>query len=247
MASLQAALKRAIESGYRLEDRELAAEPLPDRDRRNQLLFYEAAEGGAGALNQLAADRFAFAKVGRRALEICHFSADGEDLLRAPKASEACEAACYDCLLSYGNQREHELLDRKAIRVWLLDLAEAEASLGAAAPREERLASLMRRCDSDLERDWLTALADAGLRLPDAAQKLIAICQTRPDFVYESRGIQAAIYIDGQRHDYPQQQQRDRAQSDCLMNAGYDVIRFGYSDDWEQIFRDCDYVFGGGA
>ena len=38
MASLQAALKNAIQVRYQLEDNELAAEPLPDLDSRRQLL-----------------------------------------------------------------------------------------------------------------------------------------------------------------------------------------------------------------
>ena len=48
LASLQAALKHAIQIVYQLEDNELAAEALPDRQKRRQLLFYESAEGGAG-------------------------------------------------------------------------------------------------------------------------------------------------------------------------------------------------------
>jgi hypothetical protein len=44
---------------------------------------------------------------------LCHFDPDTlEDLKRAPGANEDCEAACYDCLLSYYNQRDHRLLDR---------------------------------------------------------------------------------------------------------------------------------------
>ena len=41
---------------------------------------------------------------------------------RAPACEEDCEAACYDCLMSYSNQRDHRLLDRHLIRDWLLAL-----------------------------------------------------------------------------------------------------------------------------
>ena len=54
MASLQAALKNAIQIVFQLEDSELAAEPLPDANNRRVILFYEAAEGGAGVLRQLS-------------------------------------------------------------------------------------------------------------------------------------------------------------------------------------------------
>jgi hypothetical protein len=50
MLSLQAALKHAIQVEYQLEDNELAAEPLPQRDLPRYILFYESAEGGAGVL-----------------------------------------------------------------------------------------------------------------------------------------------------------------------------------------------------
>ena len=52
MAALQAALKSAIQVVYQLEDGELAAEPLPSREERRVILFYEASEGGAGVLRQ---------------------------------------------------------------------------------------------------------------------------------------------------------------------------------------------------
>jgi len=45
MASLQAALKHAIEVEFQLEDTELAAEPLPKGADRRYILFYESAVG----------------------------------------------------------------------------------------------------------------------------------------------------------------------------------------------------------
>ena len=62
-ATLQHALCRAIEVVYQLEEGELLVEPLPDRDLRSGLLFYEAAEGGAGVLTRLAHEPDAIARV----------------------------------------------------------------------------------------------------------------------------------------------------------------------------------------
>src|SRR5438552_19174261 len=98
MASLQSALKNAIQVLYQLEDDELAAEPLPDADNRNALLLYESAEGGAGVLKRIIEDPKALGRIARTALQLCHFDPNrGEDLRRAPRATEYCEAACDDC------------------------------------------------------------------------------------------------------------------------------------------------------
>ncbi len=65
VASLQAALKTAIQVRFQLEDGELAVEPLPTRDERTQILFYESAEGGAGVLRRLVDDPDALRKGGQ--------------------------------------------------------------------------------------------------------------------------------------------------------------------------------------
>lgn len=244
MASLQAALKRAIETTFQLEDNELAAEPLPDKKNRRMILFYEATEGGAGVLRRLVDDPTTLATIAREALRICHFDPDtGEDLRRAPRASEDCEAACYDCLLSYGNQREHSFLDRQNIRGELFSLTQATVHASPSKlSRDQHLEQLLSLCESDLERQWLQTLHQLGLRLPDRAQVYMQDCQTRPDFVYDNGTI---IYVDGSHHDYPNRQVRDQQQTECMEDYGYRVVRFGYRDDWQTIFEKNRHVFGG--
>ena len=179
MASLQAALKHAIQVVYQLEEAELAAEPLPSQDDRRMLFFYEAAEGGAGVLRRLLDDPQALPRVAKQALQLCHFDPEtGTDLRRGPRAREDCEAACYDCLMSYTNQLDHRLLDRQQSRELLLQLTRAGVEVSPAAlPRAEHLAGLQRQCHSDLERQWLAFLEARGLRLPSRAQVFIEACQ----------------------------------------------------------------------
>src|ERR1700740_475568 len=111
MAAFQAALAKAIIVEFNLEDNELGMEALPTRERREVILIYEAAEGGAGVLKRLVSEPDALGRVAPRALEICHFNPDtGEDRHRAEGAREDCVMACYDCLLSYFNQPDHEYL-----------------------------------------------------------------------------------------------------------------------------------------
>lgn len=249
MASLQAALKRAIEAVYQLEDNELAVEPLPDSDNRQLLLFYEAAEGGAGVLRRLIDDPSALAEVAREALRICHFDPDtGEDQHHAPRVLEDCEAACYDCLLGYGNQREHRFLDRHEIWNVLGRLSTAQVSSSPSEkPRDTHFDDLLQQCESALEQDWLHYLHQKGLRLPHQAQAYIEECRTRPDFLYAGDGVYAAIYIDGSHHDFPERRARDVQQTTCMDDYGYSVIRFGYWEDWDMILDHHRHIFGGKA
>jgi ATP-dependent helicase YprA (DUF1998 family)/very-short-patch-repair endonuclease len=246
ITSLAFALKNAIQVVYQLEDDELACELLPDGNHPRYILLYEAAEGGAGVLRRLLKDSEAFPNVAREALRICHFNPDtGEDEGHAPGVAEICEAACYDCLLSYSNQLVHRLLDRKAIRDILLDFQRSSVSIApAATPRSEHLAQLRRLCGSKLEESWLTFLEDNDYHLPGNAQMFVDSCKARPDFFYEEHN--AAIYIDGPPHKYPDRQERDRAQTEAMEDRGYLVIRFSSEDDWWAIVKRYPSVFGSG-
>lgn len=244
MASLQSALKTALQVFYQLEENELAAEPLPERNGRSQILFYESAEGGAGILRRLLDDPKAFSKVAKEALRICHFDPEtAEDNRKAPRAQEECEAACYDCLMSYSNQTEHKLLDRQLIKDLLFDYTQTTVK---AAPvektRDEHLRELKKYCGSNLELQWLDFLEERNLRLPSKAQAYIEVCKTKPDFLYEKEHL--AIYIDGPHHDHPDRHKRDNFQTDCMEDNGYIVIRFGFRDDWLKIIEKYPSIFG---
>lgn len=244
VASLQAAIKSAVQQEYHLEDNELAAEGLPSVGQRRVILLYEAAEGGAGALRRLVEDRSALPRIASRALDLCHIDpATGDDLKRAPNAKEDCAIACYDCLLSYYNQRDHELLDRHAIRDVLMNWQRSEMFLSSGEmTRAQHLEALKRRCDSMLERDWLDLLEAHQMRLPSHAQHLIAECHTKPDFFYEDQSL--AVYIDGPPHDFPERQSRDNDKQSALENHGFWVLRFHHQDDWRQKLAEHPEVFG---
>jgi ATP-dependent helicase YprA (DUF1998 family) len=245
MASLQAALKSAIQVRYQLEDNELSAEPLPDANNRKLILLYESAEGGAGVLRQLVDRPQAFAEVAQTALQLCHFDPlTGEDQRHAENTDEECEAACYNCLMSYYNQMEHRLLDRQAIKDILMTLTGANVqSSPSALSRAEHFRRLKNLCQSDLERGWLDFLEQRNLNLPSHAQKLVESCQTRPDFLYERECL--AIYVDGPHHLYPERSQRDAAQTECMEDRlGYLVVRFDVNDNWEQTIARFPHIFG---
>jgi very-short-patch-repair endonuclease len=50
--------------------------------------------------------------------------------------------------------------------------------------------------------------------------------------------------VDGSHHLYEERKQRDAAQSECMEDIGYTVIRFGLLTDWEQILAKYPNIFG---
>ena len=238
-AALQAAFKEAIQKHYQLEPRELSSEAMPSPRDRQEILFYEASEGGAGVLRRLVEDPEAVPALARRALEICHFDPD----TLADRKADKCGKACYECLLDYGNQPDHLLLDRHAIRDALATLARSETRpAGGPGSRAERLAALRDRCESKLEIRWLDRLDALGLGLPSDAQRPIEACRTRPDFFY--REFNAAIYVDGPPHDEADRKREDEEIEERLMDAGYAVVRFHHGENWDGVFRRHPDIFG---
>jgi ATP-dependent helicase YprA (DUF1998 family)/very-short-patch-repair endonuclease len=245
LASLQAAVKSAIQIRYQLEDSELAAEPLPNRQIRNAILFYEAAEGGAGVLRQLVQDEKALRNVARTALDLCHFDKETlVDFKRGPRAKEDCTAACYDCLMSYGNQRDHRSLDRHLIKDFLASLRDATIAVSSSAiPRAQHAEALRKAAGSQLEIKWIEFLESSELRLPSSAQMRFESCGTVPDFVYADQCV--AIYIDGPPHDNPERQKRDTEQQCAMEDLGFTVIRFKHYEVWAEIVAKYPNIFGG--
>jgi hypothetical protein len=103
--------------------------------------MYEATEGGAGVLTRLVAEPERLGEVARRALSIMHFAGTGVADLPAniqglvDLSDTSCVAACYRCLMSYYNQPDHELIDRRNAdaKTFLLRLAHSTTT-GLDAP-----------------------------------------------------------------------------------------------------------------
>lgn len=250
MASLEAALKAALQAYFQLEDRELITEPLPSAEQRTSILLYEASEGGAGVLRRLVEDPRELPQVARLALELCHYdpSAPPDDAKeQEPEPGEdpleTCESACYDCILSYYNQRDHQHLDRRRLPPILGAWAAAAVHPSPASrPRAEQLTRLLRLCDSQLERRFLTHLEERGHRLPTEAQALVPDCFARPDFLYRADNV--AVFIDGPPHDTDDQRAKDKAQQESLENRGLTVLRFHHAANWNELFDGYPSVFG---
>lgn len=179
LTTLQHALMRGIEAVFQLEQGEILAEPMPQRDARTGFLFYEATEGGAGVLTRLVAEPERLAEVARSALKIMHFDVSNglptvaTALVDAP--GTACVAACYRCVMSYFNQPDHELLDRRDedARVLLLRLARGRLA-GLETPVTQHPAEPSSTSASgDLASVWRTYARRYELPSPDSESLVI--------------------------------------------------------------------------
>ncbi|UXY31085.1 protein kinase domain-containing protein [Streptomyces sp. HUAS TT20] len=246
--SVMYALERGIEAAFELEDAELSGELLPPDDGpRGRILFTEAAEGGAGVLRRLQAEQDALAKAARYALSICHFDEDGTDL-GGPHPDRPCALGCYECLLTYGNQIDHALINRHSARDLLVRLASATArreSRGESRSEQYRrlldetpaapTATAVEASATELAAvgDFLGWARVRGLRLPDETGTLLTEANAMPDFVYRLPGAKVAVFVD--TPDKERDALRDEDAEERLFSAGWDVVRFPHDGDWDAV------------
>ena len=208
--SLTHAIRRGIQSEYQIEEGELAAELIGQGNHR-RILLWEEAEGGIGVGERLIDEKDSLARIARQSLRACHYDPDtGEDIEEGEET--ICDVACYQCLMSYSNQREHDLLDRRIIKDFLIDMSRSVIELATEGrSRGERMDWLLAQTDSSLERELLRVLYDNGHRLPDAAQyRLTEEVFAQTDFYYNRDGRRGVcVFIDGPSHDSELQRAKD--------------------------------------
>jgi len=244
--SLQYALTRGICARFQVEQSELGSQVLGSGEWQG-VVMWEAAEGGLGVLRRLVDEPNAIAQVAQHALEIMHFDpATGDDRRPPEDEDNGCARACYDCLLSYRNQRDHRIIDRHAIVEFMKCLAAARTSANASDDPEEHYKRLRAQTDvnSDLERKFLDHLYTTKRRLPDTAQHHIEEAHVKPDFFVKP---QVCIFCDGSVHDEPQQAAEDDRLRKDLKSRGCRVIVIRYDQDMEEQISQYRDVFGEGS
>jgi uncharacterized protein DUF1998 len=234
------ALERGIEAAFQLEDSELSSEGLPDPERRGRALLVESAEGGAGALRRLVDDPGALPKAARTALQIMHFDPDtGADMsANEPGAGrERCVRACYDCLLSYGNQRVHEMINRHLVRDLMLRLASATVDRPATQQQQPSTPPGNPRAA-----EFAAWLASRDLRLPDDVDSDAE--GTHPDLIYHLADGNAAVFVARTGESGNEPDGRDEQAHEVLRDLGWSVIIIGPAADWAAVANRYPSVFG---
>jgi hypothetical protein len=230
-ATLQHALLRGIEAVFQLEEGEILAEPMPTRDERNGFLLYEATEGGAGVLTRLVAEPKTIAEVALTALRIMHFDLaedaplpiDPQDLVDS--AASLCVAACYRCLMSYYNQPDHELIDRRdnEARRLLLRLARSTTNGLDTPTAAGGTGSEKNSASESVSSRWLEQSRSHGLPSPDTEP--LTLNDVRIPLVWREHYV-AAVF-DGEANTVVND----------LEGKGFEVIVFANSEaEWPKTF-----------
>ncbi len=238
LPTIQHGILRGIEEVFQLEEGEILAEPMPSADSRNSFLLYEAAEGGAGVLTRLVSDPGSLASVAREALKIMHFDTGAESLptehekLLDSAEQTPCVASCYKCLMSYFNQTDHELLDRRdeVAKAVLLNLAKASV--------RNLVLDVSPKVDStdfssvEINPEWATEARKAGLPSPDVDP--LEISGQKISLVWRSYYVVASLDT------------LDEFIEKQLEDKGFSIFVFGLdSTKWSEIMTKLLSAVGG--
>ena len=177
----------------------------------------------------------------REAYRVIHFDPDTrkDQNPYLPKAT-------YEDLLSYYNQRHHEILDRFSIAKPLEKLMDCEIEpLQGNNDRSAHYQILLNSYDknSDTELKFLKYLYHNGYALPDKAQVNVGEYYVSADFVYNLDSGPVLIFCDGSVHDQDQVQEADTHKRELLRDAGYDVIEWHYSEALDELVEGRKDVF----
>lgn len=242
-ASFQYALQRGMETVFQIDEAEIASERI-GTGKNSAILFWEASEGGVGVLKRLVTEQETLRQVAVAALDRCHFNP--ETLVEKEEAKD-CSHACYDCLLSFKNQRDYRKLDRHLLPTLLSKLSKSTSFVKKENRNyDEQYHWLYEQTDpqSNLERQFLDQLYRTKRRLPDGAQERLADYYSEPDFVYDPNIL---IFCDGSVHDFKDQMRVDGDSRTGLKEKGYRIIVIRYDKDLEAQIKAHPDIFGKGS
>ena len=239
--SLAYALKLGIEHLFQTEENEIGVWVMGNPEEPN-IMLYEAAEGSLGILSQLIENEVKMKELFLAAYRAMHFDPDTKEDTKPelPKAT-------YDDLLSYYNQKYHDVLDRFSIKEALEKLIDSvvERKQQGNNDREAQYQYLLDNYDknSSTELKLIQYLYKNGYALPDKAQVNMKDHYISADFVYNSNAGPVILFCDGSVHDLSGVKEDDKHKRGLLRDSGYDIIEWHYSTPVEELIKSRKDVF----
>ena len=185
-------------------------------------------------LTRLVSQEDSLAIVARTALQIMHLAVSGDRVPKSPAAltddgETGCVAACYRCLMSYYNQPDHEILDRRDgdARTLLLRLAHSRTVAG-----EEQPGAAFHTVNGGPpdESRWLSEASRRGIPTPDP--KPLAADGWSVPWVWREHYV-AAVFGEAEA---PALQ--------AMEEFGFEVIRFDAPESWHAAFARLASALG---
>ncbi|WP_276504919.1 DEAD/DEAH box helicase [Terrimonas pollutisoli] len=240
--SLSYALKRAIEIQFQVEGSEIGVTVMGNPEAPN-LLIYEAAQGSLGILSQLIDEPRKLKDLFDTAYRALHFDPETRT---ETEYGQKLPRASYEDLLSYYNQRHHDILDRHNIKEILEYLMDCDVSqVNNGNDYEQQYQQLLCSYDksSHSELPLLKHLYKNKLALPHKAQVRMEDFFISVDFVYKSGNGPVLIFCDGSVHDDERVKKDDEHKRALLKDAGYDVIVWHYLTPLEELINNRKDIF----
>ncbi|MCX6251734.1 MAG: helicase-related protein [Bacteroidetes bacterium] len=214
-------LMTAINRTLNLDESEIGGFIQLIENKPGRVIIYERSEGGTGTLSAIVKSEQLVRKIALKALDSLHFTFDG-----AEQDDKGCATACFNCICSYYNQRYHSILNRKIVKDFLLSLSRFNESKNS---QDDNLIyqTFLHKCTSNLEKDFLHALKEKKLPIPDEIHKVIShegVPIAEADFYYEK--LRLCIFIDGPVHEKDYLVADDRKKREKLKNMGYNILVF---------------------
>lgn len=240
--NLSFALKRAIEIQFQIESNEIGVIPMGNEEAPN-ILIYEAAQGSLGILSQLIDEPDKLKELFVTAYKALHFDPQTRD---ETEYGKTLPKASYEDLLTYYNQRHHEILDRYSIKEALECLMDCEMSqLNQGKDYDQQYQYLLDNYDksSHSELPFIQYLYKNKIALPHKAQVRMNDYYISADFVYNNGHGPVLIFCDGSVHDNELVKRDDEHKRKLLRDAGYDVIVWHYLTPVEEFVNSRRDVF----
>jgi predicted heme/steroid binding protein len=242
ITSLSYAIKRGIERLFQVEENEIGVRVMGTKENPN-ILIYESSEGSLGILSQLIQEPIRMQELFTESYRCMHFDPDTRE---ETELGESLPKASYQDLLSYYNQRDHEILDRRDIKEVLEQLMDCTYSTNQGSnDYEAQFSYLMANYDrnSATEKPFIEYLYANKLALPDKAQVNMKEFYISADFVYNSQDGPVLIFCDGTVHDLDHVRESDEHKRQLLKDAGYDVIVWHYTEKIEDFMERRKDIF----